>query len=109
MIFVMRPLALLLLLLLPAAAAGQGLPGDPQAGAELASRLCAGCHDIGPGRSLMRISVAPAFQAIADRPITTSIGLRVFLWTPHADMPDIMLTPEQVDGLASYILSLQGR
>lgn len=92
-----------------AAAQAQTLPGDPQEGAALAQRLCAGCHDVSPGRSLDRVAVAPGFRIIADRTATTSISLRVFLWTPHADMPDVMLSPEQVDAVVSYILSLRDR
>jgi mono/diheme cytochrome c family protein len=105
----MRPLILLLVLMSPAVAAGQTLPGDPAVGADLASRWCANCHDVAPGRTRNRPAVAPSFQSIADRPTSTSVGLRVFLWTPHADMPDIMLSPQQVDSLVSYILSLKGR
>jgi hypothetical protein len=34
-------------------------------------------------------------------------SLRAFLQTPHARMPDLHLTREEVDDLASYILSLR--
>jgi len=106
----MRNAAVLLAVLTSAAsAAGQPLPGDPQDGAAIAQRQCASCHDVSPGRSLARVAVAPGFQVIADRTTSTSISLRVFLWTPHADMPDVMLTPEQVDAVVSYILSLRDR
>jgi hypothetical protein len=39
----------------------------------------------------------------------TEIALRAFLQTPHANMPNIMLTQEQTDDIVTYILSLRRR
>jgi hypothetical protein len=33
------------------------------------------------------------------------LSLRVFLRTPRATMPDLMLTPDETDDIISYILS----
>src|SRR5690242_18370367 len=50
---------------------------------------------------------APTFTAIAADKSVTVLSLRAFLQTPHARMPDLHLTREEVDDLASYILSLR--
>ncbi len=50
---------------------------------------------------------APSFQEVADDPAVTEVSLRVFLRTPHDDMPDYMLTPSETDDVISYILSLK--
>ena len=51
----------------------------------------------------------PAFQAVADDPAVTEAALRAFLQTPHANMPDVRLPPEQVDDLIAYLLTLKGQ
>ena len=40
-------------------------------------------------------------------PSTTSVALKVFLKTPHATMPNIILSEAEIDALAAYILSLR--
>jgi hypothetical protein len=51
----------------------------------------------------------PAFQAVADDPAVTEVALRAFLQTPHANMPDVRLPPEQIDDLIAYLLTLKGQ
>ncbi|HET6519933.1 MAG TPA: cytochrome c [Geminicoccaceae bacterium] len=92
----------------PAAAAD--LPGDPVAGQDLAERWCAECHQIaGEPPEAVFEGEPPAFAAVADDPAVTEIALRAFLQTPHANMPNIMLTREQTDDIVAYILSLRRR
>ena len=38
---------------------------------------------------------------------TTSMSLRVFLQSPHGNMPDYRLSREQIDDVVAYILSLR--
>ncbi|HME21745.1 MAG TPA: hypothetical protein VKI44_10430, partial [Acetobacteraceae bacterium] len=52
---------------------------------------------------------APTFAAIADMKSTTVLSLRAFLQTPHARMPDLNLSRDEIDDLAGYILSLRRR
>jgi mono/diheme cytochrome c family protein len=52
--------------------------------------------------------VGPSFLEVAAHPATTALSLRVFLQTPHATMPNLMLTPEETDDVISYILTLRG-
>jgi hypothetical protein len=37
------------------------------------------------------------------------MSLHAFLITPHANMPDYRLTPQQIDDVVTYILSLRPR
>ncbi len=94
--------------LLGFAAAAQQV-GDPAAGRRLAEAWCSQCHAIGPGASGPESGAAPGFPAVAEMPSTTAMSLHAFLRTPHARMPDIQMTPHQLDDLIAYILSLQNR
>ena len=92
----------------PALAAGEDLPGDPAAGREFAEGLCAECHPITGRDPFPTEGGPPAFQDVADDPAVTELALRAFLQTPHANMPNIVLPPEQLDDVIAYILSLKG-
>ena len=92
--------ALLLLAIFPSALAQQF--GDPAAGERLAAANCAQCHGAdGAHRA------APAFAAIAAMPSTTQASLSVFLQTPHASMPNLILSRAERNDLIAYILSLR--
>jgi mono/diheme cytochrome c family protein len=82
-------------------AIGQDL-GDRDAGERLAALNCAQCHGAmdAPGG-------APAFATIAMMPSTTAESLTVFLRSPHATMPDLILSPGDRSDLIAYILSLR--
>jgi mono/diheme cytochrome c family protein len=115
-------MVLLPMLLAGAAAGAQGLPGSPERGRTLAEAWCVECHPVAPGDRepsavpILRpekpdefvIVETPAFQAAADDPAATEAALRVFLQTPHANMPDLRLTRAQTDDVIAYILSLKG-
>jgi len=94
-----------LLAAIPALA--QTYPGDPVAGANFARQVCAVCHFVESDDLGLSWSGAPAFQEVADDPAVTEVSLRVFLRTPHEDMPNFMLTPAETDDVISYILSLK--
>ena len=85
----------------------QDLPGDPAAGARLAHEVCAVCHLVSDDQT-SDPEVGPSFFEVADHPATTELSLRAFLQTPHATMPNLMLTPEETDDIISYILTLKG-
>jgi mono/diheme cytochrome c family protein len=85
----------------------QDLPGDPAAGLQLARDVCAECHEVERGNPGMSLLGAPSFQEVAERPAVTALGLRVFLRTPHAAMPDLILDDDQTEDIIAYILSLQ--
>ena len=81
--------------------------GDVQAGGRLAARWCSSCHIVGPTAQQGVSNGAPPFEAIARMSSTTVTSLRVFLMTPHPPMPDLHLSRQEIDDIASYILSLR--
>ena len=88
-------------------ASAQDVPGDVTAGRVFAGKVCARCHNIRKNGDLSPLPEAPAFQAVADEPSVTQLGLRVFLQSPHRTMPDLHLTAQERDDIISYILSLK--
>ena len=79
--------------------------GNAAAGAEIARTWCRNCHVI-DGSAIEASDAVPSFPAIAKRPGTTEDGLRSFITVPHR-MPNFQLTPQQIDDVATYILSLK--
>lgn len=91
-----------------AEAGGAQSIGDARAGREVATSLCIQCHRIdGVGRDPSRIP--PDFGAIADMGSQTALSLRIFLQTPHGNMPRYQLTRDETDDVIAYILSLRAR
>ena len=75
-------------------------------GHRLAEAWCETCHAVKPHMAGMS-DQAPSFEAIANRHGTTALSLKVFLNTSHQNMPNLVISPDQADALASYILSLK--
>ncbi|MGG5817177.1 c-type cytochrome [Falsiroseomonas sp. HW251] len=96
-------LACLILPFLAVAAAAQG---DPATGRRLAEAQCASCHAVAGGGPSPNMA-APPFAAVARMPSTTALSLQAFLRTPHGQMPDVVLTPAQLDDVTAWILSLR--
>ena len=101
----MRPL-ILAFTLLAGPALAQSTPLATE-GARLAQQWCANCHAIAPGQQSPTGDAAPSFPAIARLTPTTELSLRVFLQTPHANMPNYQLTRNETDAVVAYILSLR--
>jgi mono/diheme cytochrome c family protein len=81
--------------------------GDTAAGRRLADTWCSSCHLVGPDVTRAISNGVPTFFGIAQNKAITMLSLRVFLQTPHARMPDLHLSRDEVDNLAAYILSLR--
>ena len=77
-------------------------PGDAESGRRLVERSCSECHGASPGRTS-----APTFAAISAMPSTTALSIGVFLRTSHPTMPNVMLSPADLDNVIAYILSLR--
>ncbi|MEP4379259.1 MAG: cytochrome c [Alphaproteobacteria bacterium] len=88
-------------------AQAQEMVGDPDAGAKFAQRVCAACHVVGGDWPANPRNPAPAFENIAREPSVTPIGLRVFLNSPHRNMPSLILSEKEVDDVIAYIMGLR--
>ena len=86
---------------------GQSGLGDISSGRDLARTVCAECHRVEKGQKSHKLSPAKAFQEIASNPARTALSLRVFLRTPHRNMPNLVLTESETDNVIAYILSLK--
>ena len=78
--------------------------GDIVAGRQLSLRVCAACHQVTADEARGQ---APSFAAIANLPSTTQMALHAFLSTPHANMPNLVLKPQEQNDVIGYILSLR--
>jgi cytochrome c len=88
-------------------ASGAALPLDSvSAGHRLAAAWCKDCHAIEAASAGIHVS-PPDFVAIANRPSTTALSLKVFLRTSHRTMPNLIIAPDEADDLVNYILSLK--
>jgi cytochrome c len=88
-------------------ASGAPLPSDSaSAGHRLAEAWCRDCHAI-DATTVGTRGGPPDFVAVANRASTTGLSLKVFLKTSHQRMPNLIITPDQADDLANYILSLK--
>lgn len=90
-----------------AGVAAEDLPGDPDSGAQLANEVCAACHVVSPDQ-MIDPGIGPSLLEVVEHPATTEISLRAFLQTPHATMPNLMLSREETDDLIAYLLALKG-
>ncbi|ATQ69247.1 MULTISPECIES: c-type cytochrome [Methylosinus] len=99
--------AVLLLAALAGATTAPAQTADPTAGRRLAASLCVECHRIDadtPARDAE--SKAPSFVELARMPSTNELAIKVFLRTSHAKMPNLILTADETDSIAAYIVGL---
>ncbi len=81
---------------------------DPSVGARLAEEHCSSCHAVGANPHVKSPNPdAPAFALVAHMPSTTELSLKVFLRSSHKNMPNFILSPEEIDSVTSYILGLR--
>ena len=90
----------LALLAFPAAAQ------EASVGGRLAVRWCMACHVVETNQR-MATDNAPSFREIAARPSTTAASLDRYLSKEHTLMPDFLLSAQERNALAAYILSLR--
>ena len=79
---------------------------DLAAGELLADKWCAECHGVRRGRLGPNLA-APTFPELAAEPSITEYSLRALLRAPHETMPQITFTPDQLDDIVGYIMSLK--
>lgn len=85
--------------------------GDAAAGAELAERLCAGCHAMGASDTAPHPE-APPLAALSSRyPVDfLAEALAEGISVGHSEgirMPEFQLEPREIDDLIAYIEALQ--
>ena len=78
----------------------------PQAGHELASKLCTSCHIVGNERS--GSDQAPPFPLIAKNPRLSMEELHGWGGRGHPMLPDLALTQGQIADINAYLDSLRG-
>jgi mono/diheme cytochrome c family protein len=82
--------------------------GDPAKGQRFALQVCTPCHLVAPDQlSPPRFALAPSFEAIANTRAMTESALAAFLYSPHPNMPNIMLTRDEAADVIAYILTLK--
>jgi mono/diheme cytochrome c family protein len=80
---------------------------DPSLGRHLAETVCSACHQIDAAAlNPEPSSGAPSFVDIARMRSANELAIKVFLRTSHPTMPNFILTPEEIDSVTAYILSL---
>ena len=81
--------------------------GDRATGAELAREKCSRCHNVEPDGPFKLHP--PSFASIAVFRSQDQIFGRIMFPPLHSSMPQIgyMLTPDNVDHLVAYIVSLE--
>jgi len=78
------------------------------AGRAFAHEACVSRHIVEPTNVSPRVvAIGPNFQDIANTKGMTATALRVFLTTSHPNMPNLILTPDQITDVTAYILSLR--
>ena len=103
-------LALALAAALPARAQLALPPGDARHGREFALQACSVCHVVAPEQlAPPRIARQLSFRAIANAEGMNAMKLQAILSTPHAVMPNLILTPEEASDVITYIMSLRRR
>lgn len=109
-----RPIQALTLLLATCAASAATLAADdlkhePSAeqGLKLAEKLCQNCHVIQETAETTVPAGVPTFRVIANKPGQTGEHIKAILVKPHAPMPDMQLTNDEIADLLAYIDTLR--
>ena len=81
---------------------------DVAAGHEFAQHACKACHVVDPIAASPRlVEIGPPFREIANTSGMTTTALRAFLTSSHPKMPNLILSPQDMDDVIAYILSLR--
>jgi mono/diheme cytochrome c family protein len=101
------PIVISLLCAMASTSYSQSALGDAGQGHALARQVCAECHRVEKGQKSRKLSPAKSFQDVANNPARTELSLRVFLRTPHRNMPNLVLSTAETDNIIAYIHSLK--
>ena len=76
----------------------------------VATRVCSGCHDVSDEARpapVRRPGVPPALLTVAASPNLDARLLEAFLWFPHGEMDNLIMTRRETADVAAYVLSLR--
>jgi mono/diheme cytochrome c family protein len=90
----------------PVCTLAQPLAGNTASGRQIATTVCAACHQIVAGGQASAVG-APSFVDVANMPSTTALSLRVFLRSSHKKMPNFIISESDTNDLIAYILDLR--
>jgi len=102
----MRASAVLASVLLIAAVTQLPAGAYQSRGRALAEQQCSECHGVKRGERSPYEGVS-SFTEIATEPTIADDGLREFLQTSHPPRPHLIIKPDDIDDLVSYIASLR--
>jgi mono/diheme cytochrome c family protein len=94
-------------LAVPTSALAQSLAGNPLLGRQVATTICASCHQVVSEEKPTRPQSPPSFLDIAKTASTTALSLKVFLRSNHMEMPNLIISNSDTDDVIAYILSLK--
>jgi len=83
--------------------------GDAGRGLAFAQRQCAGCHAVQAGQTRSPLAGVATFTEIANTPGMTALALGVWFQSPHPNMPNLILDPQDRDDVIAHIESLRAR
>ena len=102
--------AIVALMLIAPAIAGAAELGNVSSGHAYAKKVCSACHAVEAGDKFSPELLAPTFDSIAATPGMNERALGVWLrGSDHDSMPNLILTPENLDNVVAYIMSLQAK
>ena len=81
--------------------------GDPARGLAYAEDVCAECHEVRAGHYDSPWPESPPFEDIANDPGMTELALFAFFRTPHPNMPNLIVAPDDIADLTAYLLSIR--
>jgi mono/diheme cytochrome c family protein len=81
--------------------------GSVETGRQYVQDVCSSCHAIKPGAEVSPVPEAPTFEQVANTPGMNERALMVFFRTPHASMPNLVITGDDADNVVAYIMSLK--
>ncbi len=83
--------------------------GEAERGLAYAEANCAECHEVRAGHFDSPVLEAPPFQDIAKADGMSEIALYAFFRTSHANMPNLVVPPDDIADLTAYLLSMRRR
>ena len=96
----------LIAVLLPLCATAQE-QGSAERGLAFARKVCAECHLVADEAGLSLSPGAKTFKEIANSPGMSPMAIGAWMQSEHENMPHLILAPEDLDDVITYITSLK--